>query len=120
MASPDRPGVSVIRDAAKKAVAAESLRPVAARIGLSTMGLHAFLLGSTPRHATEEKLRAWYTAVVLEDARATADQLLAHLPEARRAGALPRLMDALEEFYRGEGERPPWWIGVLREDGLDG
>ncbi len=116
MAAASRPLVSVIRDAAQRAVAAESLRPVAARIGLSTMGLRAFLLGATPRHSTEEKLRRWYAAVVLESARAAAATLLADLPEAKRAAALPDLVDGVEKLYRRQGERPPWWIEALKAD----
>lgn len=119
MAAANRPLVSVIRDAAQRAVAAESLRPVAARIGLSTMGLRAFLLGTTPRRATEEKLRTWYTAVTLENTRNAAGRLLADLPEPKRAAALQRMMDALEVLYRQQGERPPWWIEAIKEDGPD-
>jgi hypothetical protein len=119
MAAANRPLVSAIRDAAQRAVAAESLRPVAKRIGLSTMGLRAFLRGATPRSSTEEKLRTWYTAVVLENARAAADTLLADLPEAKRAVALPDLADGLEKIYKQRGERPPWWIAALREDDPD-
>jgi hypothetical protein len=115
MASASRPLVSTIRDTAQRAVAAESLRPVAKRVGLSTMGLRAFLRGATPRRSTEEKLRRWYAAVQLENARAAADTLLAELGEARRADALRALMDGLEEIYRREGGRPPWWITALKE-----
>jgi hypothetical protein len=120
MTTPSRPVlVSTIRDAAQRAVAAESLRPVAKRVGLSTMGLRAFLLGATPRRSTEEKLRTWYAALVLEKARAAAGTLLADLPEPRRAAAVQALMDGLEQIYRQRGERPPWWIAVLKEDGPD-
>lgn len=117
MASPSRPLVSTIREAAQRAVAAESLRPVAKRVGLSTMGLRAFLRGATPRRSTEEKLRTWYAALVLENARAAADTLLADLPEAKRAAALRDLMNGLEQLYRQRGERPPWWIAALKEEG---
>lgn len=117
MASASRPLVSAIRDAAQRAVAAESLRPVAKRIGLSAMGLRAFLRGATPRRSTEEKLRTWYAALLLENARAAADTLLADLPEPRRAAALRDLMNGLEQLYRQRGERPPWWIAALKEEG---
>jgi len=120
MTTPSRPVlVSTIREAARRAVAAESLRPVAKRVGLSTMGLRAFLRGATPRRSTEEKLRTWYAALVLEHARAAAATLLADLPEPRRGAALQALMDGLEQIYRQGGDRPPWWIAVLKEDGPD-
>jgi hypothetical protein len=116
MASASRPLVSAIREAAQRAVAAESLRPVAKRIGLSTMGLRAFLRGATPRRSTEDKLRTWYAAVLLESARSAADTFLADLPEPRRAGALKELTTAVEQIYRRRGERPPWWIAALEAD----
>ena len=113
MVSPSRPSLDTLRESARRAADADSLRSVASRVGRSTMGLVGFLNGGTPRRSSEEKLRKWYVEMLREKARSWADELLADLPDAKRGPALEELRGAVEEIFRKRGERPPDWVALL-------
>ncbi|HEX5726123.1 MAG TPA: hypothetical protein VFX98_11695 [Longimicrobiaceae bacterium] len=110
------PGLDVLRESVRTAVAASSLRSVAEQIGLSHRGLGLFLNGSEPRPATVRKLREWYvrhgaeTHAVSEDTVATALALLFdEVPENVRERATAEVLDVVRRAYREAGMKPPKW-----------
>ncbi|HSU17288.1 hypothetical protein [Longimicrobium sp.] len=67
MPQPDRrTPVEAIRQAARLATEATSLRAVARAVGMSPMGLKHFLDGRRPYSATLRKLNVWFVAHALE------------------------------------------------------
>lgn len=94
MPAPDlRLSVSELRRAAQAAVHAESLRSVAAAIGMSPPGLQHFLGGGRPLPPTLRKLAAWYVR------RAHSRH---HVPEPALYAALALLLDDLPAAGREE------------------
>ncbi len=122
MTSPSRIPVEEIREAARLAVEATSLRAVARAVGLSPMGLKNFLDGRTPYSATRRKLNTWYVThadgrPVFDDsvARASIAVLLEGISEPQRDDAARKLIGALEAIYGEKRVQPPAWLARLRD-----
>jgi hypothetical protein len=121
MVSPERSApVEAIREAARLAVEAVSLRAVAREVGLSAMGLSHFIGGRSPYPATLRKLNAWYVGwaarrpgVTADTARASLAVLVNDLPEALRDQTAAKLLGTLSAAYRESGVPPPAWVGDL-------
>ena len=116
--------IDAIREAARLAVEAGSLRAVAREVGMSPMGLRHFLDGRSPYAATARKLTAWYAAhqaakreFSAEAARAGLVLLLDGIPEGRRDAASARLLGALAQAHADFRSTPPQWLDALRTDG---
>ena len=127
MAPDRRSSVDAIREAARLAVEASSLRAVARAIGMSPMGLKHFLAGTKPYRATERKLTAWYVVYQAESggfpvdaARRSLEVLTEGIPLDRREGAQSRLLDEVRDLHHELRTRPPGWLRLLlgeRDDG---
>ncbi|MBV9109493.1 MAG: hypothetical protein JO306_08820 [Gemmatimonadetes bacterium] len=122
MPPPDRrTPVEAIRQAARLATEATSLRAVARAIGMSPMGLKHFLEGRRPYSATLRKLNVWFVAHSAQElsfgeepARAALTLLLDGIPEEGRDEAAGMLLDDLWRTHRHFGSRPPAWLVSLR------
>ena len=118
-----RVSVVDLRQAAQAAVDAESLRGVAAAIGMSPPGLQHFLRGGLPLRPTLRKLAAWYTGrahrqhhVTEEALYAALALLLDDLPAVERQGAARELMRVLRRHYGKVRVEPPSWTYTLAGD----
>jgi hypothetical protein len=126
--APDRrSGVDVIREAARLAVEATSLRAVARAIGMSPMGLKHFLAGTRPYRATERKLIAWYVVYQtesggfsIETVRSSLEVLTEGIPIAQRERAQGRLLDEVRGVHEALGTRPPGWLRLLLDERENG
>lgn len=123
MAPDRRSGVDAIREAARLAVEATSLRAVARAIGMSPMGLKHFLAGTRPYRATERKLTAWYVVYQTESGgfsvdtvRSSLEVLTEGIPIDRRERAQGRLLDEVRGVYEELETRPPDWLRLLLEE----
>ena len=124
MSSPDRGvRVEVIREAARLAVDATSLRAVARAVGVSPMGLKNFIDGRNPYRATLRKLTIWYVGhgtegELSEDVvRAAMSLMLRGLPASSAQAGTDTLLRAVEEMYHRAGMPPPEWVFTLRGEG---
>lgn len=127
MASPKGAGVAVavLRDTARAEVEGRSLRQVAAEVGMTAMGLRAFLAGGSPQPATHRKLTEWYLrhaadrrgALSVATARAVLSMLVAHLPADRRDAEAARLVDSIAETTNRAGVPAPRWLRAVGEGG---
>lgn len=123
MPQPDRrTPVDAIRQAARLATEATSLRAVARAVGMSPMGLKHFLEGRRPYSATLRKLNVWFvqhsaqqTGFTEAAARAALAILLDGIPDAGRDRAAAMVLDDLWRTHREFGSRPPAWLTALRE-----
>src|SRR4051794_19038170 len=103
--------VDAIRDAARLAVEATSLRSVARAVGMSPMGLRHFLDGRRPYTATARKLGVWYVgwqsqqpgSLPADAARAALVLLLDGVPETGRGRGAAILLDAVERVHEEMG-----------------
>lgn len=130
MPPPDlRASVDAIRDEAALACEHASLRSVAREIGLSAMGLRAFInRAHEPQKGTLHKLNLWYASrAAAREARGeasarTALALLAGLyPPADRPRVTAGLVDLMEREFRASRMPPPPWLATLAEElGRDG
>ena len=123
MAPDRRSGVDAIREAARLAVEARSLRAVARAIGMSPMGLKHFLSGTRPYRATERKLIAWYMVYQAESsgfpvdaARRSLEVLTEGIPADRRGRAQGGLLHHVRDVHEDLGTRPPGWLRLLLEE----
>lgn len=112
------PLVEDIRRAVRQHVGATSLRSVARQLGSSPSGLSKFMAGARPYKKRFLRLKAWYARhrgepVHLEegDAAAALTLLTAGMEEQRRALAVKKIVDALEE---GFAANRPDWLDALR------
>jgi AcrR family transcriptional regulator len=127
MPSPDR-GVRVeaIREAARLATEATSLRAVARAVGMSPMGLKHFLEGRSPYTATLRRLTIWFIAHGAEGGApeelilAALGMLLEGLPASGRGRGRQALLDVVERMHRQAGTQPPAWLPALRAGGEPG
>jgi hypothetical protein len=90
------PSVDVLRESVRRAVAASSLRTVAAQAGLTHRTVGKFLGGTPPQEKTLRKLREWY----VRHAADTPD-----LSKETRAAALAILLDGVPEKDRPSVEK---------------
>jgi len=126
MAPPRGPSVEAIRYAARRAVAASALRPVAAEMGMAPSWLNAFVEGKETvlRSQTRKKLLDWYVRVapgLAEIDVATAAGALTVLTsglleESERRAAHSRLVQALARGYSDAGPLPEWVRALLDEE----
>ena len=123
MSSPDRRvPVEAIRQAARLATEATSLRAVARAVGMSPMGLKHFLDGRRPYSATLRKLNVWFVSHAQEQqlgfpeeaARAALALLVDGIPESGRDEAASAVVEDLWRMHRQFGSRPPAWLTALR------
>lgn len=114
--------LDAIRREAELARDAASLRAVAREVGVTPMGLRAFLLNQgKPQPRTVRKLNLWYARRMArrlpegEDEARTALTILAgYFPERARRARLLDLLDSMERGFRAEGMQVPAWIDRLR------
>jgi len=126
VAPPRGPSVETIRHAARRAVEASALRPVAAEMGMAPSWLNAFVEGkeTTLRIQTRRKLLDWYVRVSPRLAEADAgtaaaalDFLTGGLLEAsERRAARSRLVQALARSYADAGPLPAWVRELLDDE----
>jgi hypothetical protein len=125
MPSPElRAPVDVIRREAELACDASSLRAVAGEIGMSPMGLRAFILGDNkPQDRTVRKLNAWHARRVAarqsegeDEARSALIVLAGFFPSADRPRVLRNLIGQMEREFRDSGMAPPLWLSTLAEE----
>jgi hypothetical protein len=119
-----RVSVEAIRREAELAVAATSLRIVADQIGMSAMGLRAFIRGEGQRQQrTLRKLNAWHAryaasrrSVGMNDARSALIVLAGLYPQSDRPRVLRSLVDRLGREFQESGMPPPPWLATLRTE----
>lgn len=113
--------LDAVREAAREAVDASSLRAVAREIGMSPTGLDRILGGSRPYRAITRKLNVWYLRTMRargqrlgpDTAREVLSLLTEHLPPEERSGATEEVFEALRSrTVRTGAVVPPW----LRDD----
>ena len=118
----DDASVETLREAARTAVDATSLRQAARDIGMSPTGLRGFLDGAAPYVKTERKLRAWYLreasrnlhAVTPEAASNAIRLLIGHFAPTQGKEAALEVMEVLERRCRSTQAPVPAWIDELR------
>jgi hypothetical protein len=126
MAPPRGPSVEAIRYAARRAVAASALRPVAAEIGMAPSWLNAFVEGKETvlRSQTRKKLLDWYVRAAPQLAEVDAGTAAAALAvltgglleESERRAAHARLVQAVARSYADAGPLPDWVRALLNEE----
>jgi hypothetical protein len=102
---------------------AASLRSVAREVGMTPMGLRAFIRGGKPQERTLRKLNVWYTQRIAnrtpegEDAARAALAVLGGLyPLEDRVRVEVRVLDVMEDEFRQCGITPPPWLPALRAE----
>jgi hypothetical protein len=115
-----RSPADAIREAARLAVEASSLRAVARAIHMSPMGLKHFLAGTRPYSATLRKLTAWYVVYQaeaggfsIETVRSSLVVLTEGIPQESRARAVTTVLGDLRRLHDELGTRPPGWLTTL-------
>lgn len=125
MPAPDlRIPLDAIRREAELARDASSLRAVAREVGITPMGLRAFLLNEgKPQARTARKLNEWYVRRMAtrppegeDEARAALTILAGYYPQAQRARVLTGFLDSMEREFRESGMAPPAWLEKLRAE----
>ena len=119
----ERIPVPVLRNAVERAVKASSLRSVARDVGMSAMGLSAFIGGTEPLASTVEKLTGWYLRTMRErgeettgtTARAALGTLVDFLPSKDRKAMVREFRRALERQAKAAGVPVPDWVEELQE-----
>jgi hypothetical protein len=119
-----RVSLEVIRREAELACEAASLRAVAAEIGMSPMGVRAFILGAgKPQERTERKLNRWYAHRIATrespgaDAARAALILLAGLyPQADRARVQRNFLEQMAREFHASRMQPPSWLAALSDE----
>ena len=117
----ERIPVPTLRNAVERAVKASSLRRVALGVGMSPMGLSAFLGGTEPLPSTVEKLTGWYLRTLRErgeettgaTARAALGVLVDFLPPKERADLGREFRRALVKRAQGARVPLPDWVEEL-------
>jgi hypothetical protein len=118
----ERPSVEVLRESARQAADASSLRLVAGQVGMSARGLLKFLDGSLPRRQTLLKLRDWYVRHAVREGGISEDTALAALaaltegiPPRMVVRAVGNLIATARENYHDAGADQPAWIQRVLE-----
>lgn len=111
------PPLHVIRESARRAVEARSLRSVAREVGLSHAGLKHFIDGAEPYSPTRRRLLHWYVMHAAETSVASNDTasaalavLLDAVPLEERGTATAELVAALADLHQKLGVSPPQWL----------
>ncbi len=116
--------VEVKRREAELACSAASLRAVAGEIGVSPMGLRAFIRGEgRQRNRTLYKLGTWYTSRVAargpegeSDARVLLVALAGLYPPADRHRVVTSFLDQMGREFQQSGIQPPPWLAKLADE----
>jgi hypothetical protein len=125
MPAPDlRVPLDAIRREAELARDASSLRSVAREVGITPMGLRAFLRSEgTPQARTVRKLNTWYALRMAthrpegeDEARAALTILAGYYSERRRLKVVQRVLDDMEQEFREDGAEVPAWVETLRRE----
>lgn len=119
----ERIPVPVLRNAVERAVKASSLRSVARDVGMSPMGLSAFINGTEPLASTVEKLTGWYLRTLRDrgevttgtTARAALAVLVDFLPAKERKAMVREFRRALEARAKAAGVPVPDWVDELQD-----
>ena len=118
-----RVSVEAIRRAVQVVCGAASLRSVARDVGMTPMGLSAFLKGAKPQERTLRKLLVWYAShseTEREDGetevRAGLALLAMQYPAPDRLRIELRMLNEMEEAFREIGMKPPAWLESLRAE----
>ncbi len=119
-----RAPLEAIRREAGLARDATSLRAVAREVGITPMGLRAFLMNAgTPQARTVRKLNLWYVRRMAtrppegeDEARAALTILAGFYPQAERFRVLNGFLDSMEREFRDSGMQPPAWLAKLRAE----
>jgi hypothetical protein len=124
--SPAEPPVSVavLRREADLAVADASLRAVAKEVGVSAMGLRAFIRGEhAPQDRTLRKLHAWHAARAarrpdrgIDEARSMLILLSGFYPPPDRSRVMRHFLRDMEREFRASRMAPPPWLATLRDE----
>lgn len=119
--------VEAIREAARLAVEATSLRSVARAVRLSPTGLKNFLNGREPYSATRRKLNAWFVQHAEQRpeyaepaARASLAVLTEGIPAPGRGAVAARILEVVREGHERSGTSPPAWLETLGTSDDDG
>ena len=116
--------LDAIRREAGLARDASSLRAVAREVGVTPMGLRAFLNNEgTPQARTVRKLNQWYARRMStrlpegeDEARAALTILAGYYPDRERQAVILDVLDSLERRFRAGGHQPPSWLDKLRRE----
>ena len=116
--------LDAIRREAVLARDASSLRAAAREVGITPMGLRAFLMNrGTPQARTVRKLNSWYVRRMAtrppegeDEARAALTILAGYYPQKQRFRVLSRVLDSMEAEFRESGLAPPAWLEKLRAE----
>lgn len=113
--------VAAVREFAKDAVEASSIRDVAAHIGIGHSTLANFLNGANPHPRIRRRLGEWYL-LQLGDTSIPAAALAAltrSLPADALEPARRAILAALEKAHNDAGVESPTWIAELSEPALE-
>ena len=110
--------VGILRDAARRAIEAGTLRTAARDIGMSPTGLSRFLEGGTPYRGTARKLTTWYVRWTArqggrlddESASAALSLLVQDLPIAARSEAVHEILEVLRRRLSAAEVALPSWM----------
>jgi hypothetical protein len=111
--------VAELRDALKSAIAAGSLRGVAAEVGMSPSGLRTFVARGRPHPRTIYIATAWFIRRRMtgitdpSTARAGVAALTAHLSENAKKNAARRIREILREASQHDRKPIPEWVRDL-------
>lgn len=128
MPSPElRVPLDAIRREAELARDAASLRAVARAVGITPMGLRAFLMNDgKPQARTVRKLNQWYARRMAtrlpegeDEARAALTILAGYFPERERRAAVLEHLEAVERRFLANGMQVPEWVPNLRREVQD-
>lgn len=114
--------VPVLREAARLAVEASSLRAVAREIGITPMALSDFINKERRRRHSRTifKLEAWYKGIPEQTVRTVLTMLFQHFPQGTRADDTEELLAFYARLHHKQGLQPPSWIKDVRENAEDG
>jgi hypothetical protein len=116
---PDGVPVAELRDALKRAIAAASLRSVAAEVGMSPSGLRTFVARGRPHPRTVYVATAWFVRRSMtgmtdpSTAKAGVAVLTGHLSANAKKKAALKIREILREASRRDRKPIPEWVRDL-------
>lgn len=114
------PSIEALRDAARAAVSASSVREVARRIGLTNTSISKFLAGSEPKWNTRRKFAEWYRERCEAEEAAAAHRVFeialdGLYGEFRERTRMRLLWIFAEGFDQSGVPRPRWLLAMLSD-----
>lgn len=97
-----------IRAYARERLEAESIRQLAADVGMVPNALGYFLEGGEPRTRNRAKLEHWYLRAVSEDAAMAIHVLVRPLPVHERKAAADEIRDVVVSIFTRVGKPSPF------------